>query len=200
MNKIILQGLAGLALVAILSAQAEGGLIRVQFDDFSNTGVNVTALNIGGITLNREVNFSTGARFEGGSIVLDNQAVAILTYTVTNGDFGDLFATSGASKSFFDGFSVNALRNVVGEGQTSFVIEVGGIPVVGSTLSNGDNDFRNVAMPGATTVKFTIANTRPGNAPPGSLVINSLSAVPEPSAMLMVGLLASFGLSRRRRA
>jgi len=201
MSKIFKFLVASIVLVAISTTQTQAGLIRVLFDDLTTDNSDVMPGNA--FTITRQINSISGLvifNTVDGTITLNNNSSISLTYAVTGGNFGDVFATSGSSTSSFDGFALNMTRNV-GVGQTSLSISVPGFPLLTNlSLHNGFNDFRNSALPTTTEVTFIIANNRPGKAPQGSLVINGFYAVPEPSALIMVSpFILGLGLVRRRK-
>ncbi len=205
MNKIFKCALASLALFATLGTQAEAALVRVEFDSFALSGSPETVFTSGALTVTRTIstNSGTAPTISGGNLILSKNSSATVTYNVTNGTFGDVFATGAVSAASFDGFSFNAAwtqQSNIGNG-SGVSISVGGTEVVSSAaIGTGDNDFRFIADPTATLVSFTFTNSFPGGGKSAAnLVIGSISAVPEPSALLLVGSVLGLGFLRRRR-
>jgi hypothetical protein len=204
MSRIFKCVLAGLAMFATLGAQSDAALVRVQIDPFGSTGFGTTAVfTSGGLTVNRTITAGGAGTvsISGGNLVIGNASNAAVTYSVTGGTFGDVFATDPGIDSVlgFDGFSFDAAGAAVTGGQGQ--VAISGTPGLGTTtIVSGDNLFRSIALATATSATITFSNIRNVNASAHTVLVGNVSAVPEPSALLLVGSILGVGLARRRRS
>jgi len=162
----------------------------VQIDDFSLSSAPST-LDVNGWEVIRTVN---GGEYNHAfqSWSLNGPGVLTVNYTVVGGSFADLFGSD------FNGFVLNISRN--GSGSTIAVADTnlgqtsGPIAIVTPSVRT---DFGFGGFDGATSaVTFTFTQTgRPG----AKLNLNAFSAVPEPSALLLVGSVLTLAAARRRR-
>ncbi len=193
--KILVGGLASLAMV---TANAEAGIVMVQVDR-AGTG----PFDGGGFTVDRNLTkiFGTGTNTDNGDagFTITGTGAFNVTYSFTGGQsFGSFFdAGKGGDAPFitmnpnnaatFDGFlfefsSTGSGSVTVGSNQQDFI------------AGNSSFEFRDFAgNPGVNTISFTIANDS------GTFTFGSMQAVPEPSAFLLVASALGLTYLRRRR-
>jgi len=194
MSKVFLSLAVITAIFSTLASQSTAGLITVQFDGFTTpNGTPQTVFTSGALSVQRTATLGdntqySGTHFSTAAVVPFNTFT--LTYNVVGGNFGDVFATSGSSGAAFDGFAVSVVYSFGGQGRVSIN---GGAT---QSLGPGANVFRNVANPLDTSVSFSFTH-EPGGS--GSMTVTSLSAVPEPTALMLVGSVVGLCFIRRRR-
>ncbi len=201
MSRIFKCVLAGLAMFATLGAQSEAALVRATFDSFANTTLTSTpVITAGGATVNRTIS-GAGVSVSGTDLVVQRNSTATVTYSVTGGTFNDVYQALGGPGTF-SGFSFNASVTGAPQGQMALtsVLYSGTPGLLSTTLAAGDNDFLDTALSNATSVTISFTNDNGGPAGARNLLIGSVSAVPEPSALLLVGSILGVGLARRRRS
>jgi len=176
-----------LTLLVLCSSQAEAALVTANIDNFSTaTGGTTTVFNSGGITVKRSVG---GGTFFGAGYFLGSGGTMIVNFSANGGTFGDLYSNeTGFAASEFTGFLLSA--SSAGNG----TISMNGGPDM--TISGGLNSYFFSAAPATSFVSFLIT------ADSGAMSIGAGSgfqAVPEPSALLLVGSVLGMAAFRRRR-
>lgn len=209
MNRILKCFFASLGGLAMLACQVQAGLVEVRMDAVgAGAFVNNPAFEV-----QRGITFGSGTGFgfvNSNSWFLIGDINADVHYSVsgTGGGFGDFFdagkggaapyiTTNPNSSANFDGFrlvvlstgpsSMGSVTVTNTSDNTTVVRNFNGLGV--HTL-----DFRNFAGSNPNHVVFSFSQLSDGAT---SLV--SVSAIPEPTALLLVGTTLGLGFVRRRR-
>jgi hypothetical protein len=198
MRKIFTGIVASLVVLTALAAQSQAGLVAVKIQ---NAGDNYSA-SVGGFTLSNSQTNSSGPTGVNASNWFVNSGFVnptVATYSITPGGFGQFFdagkSGTGAftstenpnANASFDGFRLvmtGTAKGSVSDGITTFNYD-----------GSGPHTFlfRTYLTQDPTSVSFEFTQES------GTLTFSSLHAVPEPSALMLVGSLVGLGLVRRRR-
>ncbi len=196
-----------IVLLALFQNQANAGLTAVKFDNFSIGTADGIVYNNGGFVIRRT---ATGSTVFAGGFLFTGPGQINFNYSITSGQtFGDLFdfykagapsspfGTSNANaNAVFDGFGFDISLFSPGTNAVA-AINYGGPDFATQTIDGtGFFTFRKYTSP-IDTSNFNLRITSFG----GLLAINGLSAVPEPTSVILVGsalLLSAGGIGLRR--
>jgi len=179
------------AVLMLSQSVANAALVTASVDDFTTPGMTQVFDN-GTIQVNRI--FQLGGLHAGSGYVVLPGDLMVVTYQAVGGTFGDLFSQeTGFSASEFTGFTLSASSGGAG---SITMISNGGAGIV--NVSGALSDYFFAADASTTFVSFNVA------ANGGAMTVgfgSGFQAVPEPSALLLVGsVLAACGVARRRRS
>lgn len=208
MRKIFTTLIASAAMLAILANPSQAGLVEVRMDvaGVSMPGSNNITNSVGNATGSAvaiadatgwqifgngtaDATYSIGGMSNFSSFF--NSGRAGIGFPFDSGAFATVNPNAAAT---FDGFRL-VLNSGLASNMGSVSVTSGSSTVTHnfSGMGNFTFDFRNFSMETPNSVTFNITNSI------GSVTMVGVSAIPEPSAMMLVGSVIGLGLARRRR-